>query len=264
MIFGDRQMNRPLCALVTMLLAGTTALAADLAPLPYRTPPPVLATVFTWTGLYVGGTIGGAATSINELWSPTFGVFPIFGSTGGASFAAGFHAGYDWQFAPTWVAGIEGDWSRANASGNINQPWVLYPSGVAVPGSFTTMGSTMDWVPSLRARLGYLVRPNLMVYGTMGGTWGKVDYTASNFAPLAPAYATSAAFSNIQGGWVAGGGLEWAIAANWLLRGEYLLYSLSGFPSVVAASANYPTSPSRYSWSNTNVGTARLGLSYKF
>ena len=68
MIFGDRLMNRPLCALVTMLLAGTTALAADLAPLPYRTPPPVLATVFTWTGLYVGGTIGGAATSINELW----------------------------------------------------------------------------------------------------------------------------------------------------------------------------------------------------
>ena len=68
MIFGDRQMKRPLCALVTMLLAGTTALAADLAPLPYRTPPPVFATVFTWTGLYVGGTIGGAATSINELW----------------------------------------------------------------------------------------------------------------------------------------------------------------------------------------------------
>jgi outer membrane immunogenic protein len=141
---------------------------------------------------------------------------------------------------------------------------VLYPSGVAVPGSFTTMGSTVDWVSSLRARLGYLVLPNLMVYGTVGGAWGKVDYTASNFAPLAPPYATSAAFSNIQAGWVAGGGLEWAMTPNWLLRGEYLFYSLSGFPSVVVASANYPTLPSNYSWSNTNAGTARLGVSYKF
>ena len=52
-----------------------------------------------------------------------------------------------------------------------------------VPGSFTTMGSTLDWVSSLRARLGYLVLPNLMAYGTVGGAWGKIDYTASNFAP---------------------------------------------------------------------------------
>ena len=61
-------MKRLSCALVIAVLAGATTRAADLAPLPYRTPPPVLATVFTWTGLYVGGTIGGAATSINELW----------------------------------------------------------------------------------------------------------------------------------------------------------------------------------------------------
>ncbi len=257
-------MNRLLATLATMLLAGTTAIAADLAPLPYRTPSPVFVPVFTWTGFHVGGNIGGAATSVNELWSPTFGVSPILGSTGGVSFAAGFHAGYDWQFAPTWVAGIEGDWSWASARGKLNQPWALYPSGVAVPGSFTTMSSTVDWVSSLRARLGYLVRPNLMVYGTGGDAGGRVDYTASNFAPLAPAYATSAAFSNIRGGWVAGGGLEWAVTPNWLLRGEYFFYSLSGFPSVVVASASYPALPSAYSWSNTNVGIGQLGLSYKF
>jgi outer membrane immunogenic protein len=257
-------MNWLLWALVMMVLAGTTAIAADLAPLPYRTPPAAFGPVFSWTGFHVGGNIGGAASSLNELWSPTFGVSPILGSTGGASFAAGFQAGYDWQFAPSWVAGIEGDWSWAAARGNLNQPWALYPSGVAVPGSFTTMGSTLDWVSSLRARLGYLALPNLMVYGTVGGAWGKVDYTASNFAPLAPAYATSAAFSNVQGGWVAGGGLEWAMTPNWLLRGEYLFYSLGGFPSTVVPSPNYPTLPSSYSWSNTNAGIARLGVSYKF
>jgi hypothetical protein len=138
----------------------------------------VLVPLFTWTGFYVGANVGGAATSINELWSPlpssaTFGAFPIAGSTGGTSFAGGFQAGYNWQFAPTWVAGIEGDWSWANAAGNINQPWVLNPSGVVVPGSFTSMSSTLEWVSSIRARLGYLVTPTLMAYGTAGGALGQ-------------------------------------------------------------------------------------------
>jgi outer membrane immunogenic protein len=255
-----------LCALVTTVLAGTAAVAADLAPLPYRVPPPVFVPVFTWTGFYVGGNIGGAATSVNELWSPTFGVSPILGSTGGTSLAGGVQAGYDWQFAPTWVAGIEGDLSWASARGSINQPWVLYPSGSLVPGSFTSMSSTLDWVSSIRVRLGYLVTPTLLAYATAGGAWGKFDYAASNSAPSAPppSYATSTAFSTTQGGWVAGGGLEWAMTTNWLLRGEYLFYSLSGSPSLLVPAANYPGFPSGYSWSNTNVGMVRLGLSYKF
>src|SRR6516225_1019049 len=269
-LFGGNQMKRrslPALMAASAIAGGIgTATAADVAPY-YRAPPVV--PYYGWNGFYIGANVGGAWSNNDALWSPlplsaAFGEFPIAGNTGGSSAIGGFQAGYNWQFAPTWVVGLEGDWAWAKTGGSFNQPWVTNPGSIPVPGSFTTMGSTMDWVPSLRARLGYLVRPNLMVYGTMGGTWGKVDYTASNFAPLAPAYATSAAFSNIQGGWVAGGGLEWAIAANWLLRGEYLLYSLSGFPSVVAASDNYPTSPSRYSWSNTNAGTARLGLSYKF
>lgn len=203
------------------------------------------------------------------LWSPVpssaaFGAFPAAGNTGGSSAIGGFQVGYNWQFAPTWVAGIEGDWSWANAGSSFNQPWVVNPGGAAVSGSFTSMSSTLDWVSSLRARLGYLVLPNLMAYGTAGGAWGKVDYAASNFAPGTPGYATSTAFSSTQGGWVAGGGLEWMIRPNWLLRGEYLYYSLNGSPTVAAGSASAPGFPSGYSWSNTNVSVARAALSYKF
>jgi outer membrane immunogenic protein len=246
--------------------------AADIAPY-YRSPPAaVVVPIASWTGFYVGGNVGGAWSSNNALWSPlpssaAFGEFPVAGNTGGSSVSGGFQAGYNWQFAPTWVVGIEGDWSWAKAGGNVNQPWVTNPGGATVPGSFTTMSSTLDWVSSLRARLGYLVLPNLMVYGTAGGAWGKVDYAASNFAPATlggPAYATSAAFSSTQGGWVAGGGLEWMITNNWLLRGEYLYYGLNSSPSVVAGSANFPAFPSGYSWSNTNVSVARAALSYKF
>jgi outer membrane immunogenic protein len=262
-------MKRALIAMMsaTALAGGIgTAAAADVAPY-YRAPPMV--PVFSWTGFYVGANVGGAWTSNNALWTPlpssaAFGIFPIAGDTGGSSVIGGFQAGYNWQFAPTWVVGIEGDWAWAKAGGNINAPWVTNPGGGVVGGSYTSMSSTLDWVSSLRARLGYLVLPNLMAYGTVGGAWGKIDYAASNFAPAVPAYATSTAFSNTQGGWVAGGGLEWMISPHWLLRGEYLYYSLNGAPSVVAPAGNYPGSPSGYSWSNTNVSVARAALSYKF
>jgi outer membrane immunogenic protein len=126
------------------------------------------------------------------------------------------------------------------------------------------MSSTLDWVSSLRARLGYLVTPDLMLYGTAGGALGKLDYAASNNGGVI-AYTTSTAFSRTQGGWVAGGGLEWMITPNWLLRGEYLYYRLDGSPSVVAGSVTpIPIGASGYSWSNTNASVARAALSYRF
>jgi outer membrane immunogenic protein len=230
---------------------------------------PVVVPYYNWNGFYVGANVGGAWSNNDALWSPlpasaVFGFFPIANNTGGSSAIGGFQAGYNWQFTPTWVVGLEGDWSWAKTGGSFSQPWVSNPGSVALPGSFTTMGSTMDWVSSLRARLGYLVLPNLMAYGTVGGAWGKVDYTASNFGPGAPPYATSTSFSNTQGGWVAGGGLEWMITNNWQLRGEYLYYSLNSSPSTVRGAANYLAIPSGYSWSSTNASVARADLSYKF
>ena len=125
------------------------------------------------------------------------------------------------------------------------------------------MGSTLDWVSSLRARLGYLVLPNLMAYGTVGGAWGKIDYAANTSGGVIK-YNASTAFSSTQGGWVAGAGLEWMIWPNWLLRGEYLYYSLNSSPSVVVTPGFPGALPSGYSWSNTNVSVARAALSYKF
>jgi outer membrane immunogenic protein len=106
--------------------------------------------------------------------------------------------------------------------------------------------------------------PNLMLYGTAGGALGKIEYAASNSGGAIP-YATRAAFSRTQGGWVAGGGLEWMITPKWLLRGEYLYYSLESSPSVVAGSVTpLPLGASAYSWGNTNASVARAALSYRF
>jgi len=228
---------------------------------------PTAALDVTWTGFYVGGDVGGLWSSNTATWTPlpsplAFGAFGQSRSNGGSSFVGGLHAGYNWQFVPTWVAGIEGDWSWTKASGSFSQIWALDPPPGTLTGSFTNMNSSLDWVSSLRARLGYLFFHNLLAYGTGGVAWSKIDYAANN--SNGGAYTTSAAVSRTQAGYTVGGGLEWAMTNNLLLRGEYLFYHFNSGPSVIAQSVAFPTFPSGYSWSSTNVSVARVGMSYKF
>jgi outer membrane immunogenic protein len=231
---------------------------------------------WSWTGFYIGGDIGGAWTSNTGTWTTlppaALGAFPNTGSDGGSNFIGGFHVGYNWQFAPTWVVGVEDDWSWTKAGGSFMQPWNgIGPPPGPVAGSLTVMSSRLDWVSSLRARFGYLVMPNLLAYGTGGVAWGKIDYTGSSFSGgVLGSTGYSAATSNIQAGLAAGGGLEWAMTNGWFVRGEYLFYHFNSAPSLVVApvttglAALAPQIPSSFSWSSTNVSTVRVGLSYKF
>ena len=128
------------------------------------------------------------------------------------------------------------------------------------------MSSTLDWIASIRGRFGYLVTPNLLAYATGGAAWGGFHYTASEYGPI-PGYSTIGGvptpFDKTAGGYAVGGGLEWAMTTNWLVRAEYLFYRFKTTESVVAPIfiAGYSSS---YYWSNTNVSVARAGLSYKF
>lgn len=225
-----------------------------------------------WTGFYVGGNVGGLWTSGNARWDPlpspvAFTVNPIEDKLKGSSFAGGVHAGYNWQFSPIGVAGIEADWTGTKARDAFTQHWILFGTTTPSPfPTFTTMRATADWLASVRARLGILVAPNVLTYATGGGAWGRFDYAANNNngALGSFSYITSTAFSSTSGGYVAGGGVEWSITSNWLLRSEYLFYRLNSSRSVIATSANFPGFPSRYVWGDTNISEARLGLSYKF
>jgi outer membrane immunogenic protein len=122
------------------------------------------------------------------------------------------------------------------------------------------MGSSLDWLASARARLGYLVTPNVMAYATGGAAWARIDYAASSTDTVA--YFANAALSRTATGYTAGGGLEWAMTDNWSVRAEYLYYRFTGGPAVVAPAGGLL--PSGFSWSNPTVSVARAGVSYKF
>jgi len=113
-------------------LIGAPALAADMA---VKAPPPAPAPeVPSWTGFYIGIDAGGAWWSEKESWIPTpTGIIDPanLGSTHQVGAVGGFLAGYNWQFSPAWVVGIEGDFNWASLSTTTMSGLTLH--GVPVP-----------------------------------------------------------------------------------------------------------------------------------
>jgi opacity protein-like surface antigen len=251
-----------------------SASAADLEPVYTKTPPPP---VPDWAGFYVGvhGGYGWGQTSFN----PTFqsntaqlanGVF-IFAPPGvdpkGGVF--GGQAGYNWQWGPV-VGGLEIDFSGAD----INQTSPF--SGPTAPVSFAAFSFTqqvkIEDLASARARLGYLIVPNLLVYGTAGAAWAHSEYDVTQVrnstspASLTGSVISSSSFDD-EFGWVAGAGLEWKLWDHWLLRGEYLHYDFGRTTDAAVPSFTFQNgSPPVGIFVNprNTIDVARAGLSYKF
>jgi outer membrane immunogenic protein len=90
------------------ILAATSANAADMRMPMKAAPPAVMAPVYNWTGFYIGGHVGGAFRDDNNAF---------FGD-GDARLIAGGQIGFDYQFAPNWVFGIEGQYSWVDRNDN--------------------------------------------------------------------------------------------------------------------------------------------------
>lgn len=245
---------RFLYGLLALITAGAgSAVAADI---PVRPPPPlapIAAPVYVpdWVGFYWGihGGGGWGHTSVDPgefEFDGTPGFFFPSASPKGGVF--GFQAGYNWQWGPV-VGGLEIDFSGAD----IKETTTFF--SLVPPVGFVTHEVKIDELASARGRLGYLIFPNLLLYGTAGIGWGHERFTV-NEAPVVGTIETNTTYST-DFGWVAGVGLEWKFAQNWLLRGEWLHYDFGR-----------TTSPNTVNEDNFNIRTtvdvARAALSYKF
>ena len=86
---------------------------------PYTKAPAYAAPIYNWTGFYIGGHVGGAFGGDNSFNGLTL-------SNNDGRFLGGVQAGADYQFAPNWVVGIEGQYSWL---GN-NNIGALFPAGL--------------------------------------------------------------------------------------------------------------------------------------
>jgi outer membrane immunogenic protein len=86
--------------------------------------------------------------------------------TGNSALGAvgGLQAGYNWQFAPAWVAGVEGDISWTSLSDQRAAP-ALGPNGaLAAANGTVTLNANTQWLASAReARVHGLVQQHYAV-----------------------------------------------------------------------------------------------------
>jgi outer membrane immunogenic protein len=187
--------------------------------------PESLPVAFSWAGLYIGAHAGYGWSSIE--WQE--GAF--VGSHDGEGWLAGGQIGFNLQTGRL-VYGLEVD---ATAS------WM---DGGSALGSHS-----VDWLYSVRARLGLASADNRwLLYVTGGAAWADVDYASAGFA----------GHSDTHYGWVAGAGVERALAPNLTARLEYLYYDFDslGAPSGALGAGATDLDPSMH--------TVRFGLNFKF
>jgi len=208
-------------------LAGLTgaATAADLGRPITKAPPPVVAPIYNWTGLYIG--INGGGGWGNSSWSSSHpGDFDVSGGLIGGTI------GYNWQSGP-WVLGLEGDIDWSNIKGSALDLW-----GAPIE-------TKNEWLATLRGRVGYAF-DRFLPYVTGGAAFGDVKGTS---------VVTSK--TDTRAGWTVGGGVEFALMPNLSAKIEYLYVDLGDFDCSVCSGV----SPDDVKFT-TNI--VRGGLNYRF
>src|SRR5450759_1885650 len=135
-------MKKFLLGTVALVALGATvpALAADLGARPaYTKAPAYMAPIYNWTGFYIGGHVGGAFSGNNNFNGL------VTGNNNDGRFLGGLQAGADYQFAPNWVVGIEGQYSWLGNNNN----------GVAFTGTGYVYTNNQRGLGSVTGRVGY-------------------------------------------------------------------------------------------------------------
>jgi outer membrane immunogenic protein len=208
--------SRLLAALtLTTALGAGGASAADFTARPYSKAPAYVASIYDWSGFYVGGHIGGAST--NEEWVNTSNTTPFgdlapgegFRQRGSGVFGGG-QVGYNWQ-ANNWVFGLEGTVSGLNTSGTV----VNNVFGLGLDDQFSWRA---DWMATVTGRVGYAVANNLFyVKGGYAGVHNRLSVVDTNPNPSTG----SGAQTQWHSGWTVGAGWEYGITRNWTVGVEY-------------------------------------------
>jgi outer membrane immunogenic protein len=280
-------------ALITSVTFCGVVRAADL-PIP---PATSVASNWSWSGFYIGGDVGGkwmdnpwTATSLRDPPGPLLGgvQLPIDGTSprnyDGQSARLGGYLGYNWQFSPLWVVGVEADaaWADSRNAPKGGFPGCSSSSGLGCVAGFNyapgapfggdTTGVDMRWDASVRGRIGFLITPDVLLYGTGGVAWQHIEATG-NCGPFPSSFycngSTQPSPSSITQtttlvGWTAGAGVEVHVADGWLVRAEYRYANFETWNSVFAFG---PTDAGDNTYRfqlhpTTNIVTA--GVAYKF
>lgn len=203
-----------------------------------------------WSGLYMGGHLGGLWTSDREVdaeskkckwwkcskWEDAKHV-KFDERDDDVAFIGGVHIGHNWQQGSR-VFGIEGDVSFAD---------------------------DFDYLATLRARLGY-ASGNYLLYATFGAAFAGLNDDALNFKTKNKSYSFDDDHDQ-RLGFVVGGGVEYKLRSNWSLGLEGLYYGFGDDNNEykVTEGCNYCSKKTKYKVSeedDNDFWVLRARLSY--
>jgi outer membrane immunogenic protein len=255
-------------------LIGGSAFASDLTvkgPIP---------TGYDWTGIYVGGNIGGgwqstsfqdpSATTNLTLCCDLIGTLAPGAASSranGASILGGGQIGWNYQIGRL-VVGSEFDFSGTSLSGT---------SIGTIPGAATstynvteTFGEHIDWLATTAAKLG-IAKDHWLLYGKGGVAWAYESFSlgesglSNAFGATGPSSFQQTS-SGIRVGWTVGTGVEWALYDNWSVKLEYDFIDFGSDPvnftgvihnGAVSNASTFNTNNSQY------ISEVKVGVNYK-
>ena len=247
---------KKLTAMAALIAVTSPALAADLPPAQMPRAPvaymPAAAPVFSWTGFYIGGNIGGGWNRGNVVDS-AFGV--NFTNGNSTSFLGGGQVGGNYQFG-SFVVGAEADFDWFANNNNSGNGTTVVIGGVP---TVLRVSANNRWETTLAARFGFAA-DHFLFYGKAGGGW----VGAGNFAVTNVGTGASVALSNsnTNSGWLVGAGVEYAITQNWTAKLEYDYLALNNarFTVTVPSTGLVDT----FTNGGRNVQTVTVGVNYLF
>ncbi|OAF17919.1 outer membrane protein [Bradyrhizobium neotropicale] len=221
---------------------------------------PAVASIYSWTGFYIGGNAGGGMAS-SHFDDPC--VYCSSATPTSGFFTGGGQIGYNYQFG-SGLVGIEAD-VNGNSSFKDSVLGGDFRSALAV-------ATKADVSGTIRGRAGLVVN-NALVYVTGGAAWADVKQTGVEFNNLAssPTFGAPTGFtanrSGVLWGGVVGAGVEFALASNWIVGGEFLhtMYEDRSANIVGVSGLSACANPANCVIRNQlTTDVARLRLNYKF
>jgi outer membrane immunogenic protein len=294
-------MKKLMLVSVSVVMLAAPAIAADLRARPvYKAPPVAPPPAFTWTGCYVGAFAGGAWNGSNGATFTDQGqnglgaagsiAHPPFQSySGGAvaarivpphswsddlggSFIGGGTLGCNWQpVGSPFVLGLEGEAGYMRLRGDAFDPSTI----VSTQTTRDVLGSAKvgDWYGMVTGRLGYALWDRTLLYVKGGAafvpTRASVVDTCQNTTVGCGNWLISTSGSNTDTTWTIGGGIEWAFAGNWSVKGEYMFIGLNDRfqacgPVTTPSGTTLAGGPFCFNNAFSGIHTAKIGLNYRF
>ena len=216
---------------------------------------------YRWTGLYVGGFVGGAwGNKVVAKERPPFNPgTESWDNDLGSSWIGSGVIGYNYHCG-CWLFGIEDEVGYINLEGRAADP---NSAGAVTPGASdrATIARIKigSWYDMLALRFGY-THNCFLIYAKAGVALtrisGRVDDT---FLSAFPVHASGYKYTKP---WVAGGGLEYGFCKRWSARAEYLYFNIH---DEVTSGFNTPgLTPGGWRHEFHGVHTAKFGINYRF